>query len=137
MGGISIARQIERWKGDWSKFRDVEFKVLEKLQSAEDCMIDCGGGILFDWNENKEEILSERKWNLLKKMGKIIYLSRPLPFLVSKVKNDSERPSLSDEKAYAEVLSRRLPFYETHCDVKIDLGYLNKVDSIKKISAYL
>ena len=131
-GGMSISEKIEEWKGDWQKFRELEYSILLKLQTAKNCIVDTGGGILFEL-ENGEEVLSQRKLEVLRSMGKIINLTRSIPYLLSKVENDSTRPNLSNTNTYEMILKRRLPIYKSVADHTLNIEGLSKEDAGEKL----
>ncbi|MCB1177525.1 MAG: shikimate kinase [Leptospiraceae bacterium] len=122
LGGISIPEYVKTCNGDWSKFRDLEFKILENLKTSRSIILDCGGGIIFDLDENGNEIVSKRKTELLSSFTTIVGLSQDTNYLIDKIKNDASRPSLSQIESYEAILKRRLPIYENTSNhfVKID-----------------
>lgn len=121
LGGKTIPTYIEECKGDWRPFRDLEFHILERLISANNIIVDCGGGIIFDVNENGKEILSTRKIDLLRKIGKIIALNQKISYLKEKVKEDSSRPNLSNTESYEQILQRRIPLYNSVADIQLHI----------------
>lgn len=121
MGGISISEFIKRNQGNWRLFRDLEFSILQKLENAQNIILDCGGGIIFDLDEKGEEILSTRKVSLLRKMARIVRLEGDLNYLAQKVVNDPTRPSLSSKESYLEILSRRSLLYKQAADYTISI----------------
>ncbi len=134
-GGIPIPKFVEQ-KG-WKAFRDLEYSILSKLQNADGIILDCGGGILFDLDENGNEIPSERKLSILRKLGRIILLERDFNELVEKVEGDKTRPDLAKNKAYAEILKKRLPVYYESSHYKINMSKLSKEDAADKIKDLL
>lgn len=120
-GGHSIEEQIREANGDWKNFRDLEFRILEKISEAKNIILDCGGGIIFDVNDLGEEIVSERKVRLLKSFAKIIFVYQSKENLLQKVKNDSNRPTLSQINSYEEILNRRMPVYSKIADLQLNL----------------
>ncbi|MCZ8343381.1 MAG: shikimate kinase [Leptospira sp.] len=130
-GGIPIPKFLEQ--KSWHEFRDLEFKILSNLQNADGIILDCGGGILFDLDENGNEYLSERKFSLLKTIGRIFYLERDTKELIEKVKGDSTRPDLSKINSYKEILIRRLPYYENSAHYTLNLSKLTKEEAVEKV----
>lgn len=116
-GGLSIPEYIKRQNGNWQPFRQLEFQILQHLQKAEDIILDCGGGILFDVDEFGQEFFSEQKFHLLKSLAKIVFLTRDTDYLIQKVIDDPARPSLSEITSYREILARRMPYYEKSADL--------------------
>lgn len=134
MGGISISHYVETIHNkDWRPFRDLEFKILEKLRNASGVILDCGGGIIFDLDENGNEILSERKVSVLKEIATIIFLDNDLDVLLKKGSGDKNRPELNKGKEYAEILARRLPFYKEIAHYRLYLGEMKKEDAALRI----
>ncbi|PJZ70667.1 shikimate kinase [Leptospira perolatii] len=121
-GGIAIPDFIKKSSGDWRPFRELEFRILERIQNSDGIILDCGGGILFDLDSSGREIPSERKIQLLRKISIVFSLSRPIDFLIEKVQNDPTRPSLSNEISYRNLLESRLPHYRASSDVQLNLG---------------
>jgi shikimate kinase len=120
-GGKSIADILAAHKGDWRAFRDMEYETIKKITALDGNIIDCGGGVIVDIDEDGHEIFSERKINLLRKSGRIIWLKGDIKRLASKVKIDAQRPSLSETKSVEDVMNRRLPFYEKAADMVINI----------------
>lgn len=132
-GGISIPEFISQNNGNWKVFRDLEFTILNRLQSAKNLIIDCGGGIVFDLDDSGKEILSERKVSLLKKIGKVIRLDADISFLVRKVEGDSNRPTLSHTESYENILRRRTIDYNKVADISISVDMKNPEEIVRKI----
>lgn len=120
-GGLSIPEFIKMNNGNWRAFRDLEFRILEKIQNSRDILLDCGGGILFDLDEAGNEVPSERKISILKKLGKVIRLDANLHYLASKVKQDGNRPSLSSTEPYIDILKRRTIHYSKIADISVSI----------------
>ncbi|RHX89104.1 shikimate kinase [Leptospira stimsonii] len=129
IGGISIPEFIQRNNGNWKSFRDLEFRILERLKNASGIILDCGGGILFDLDLKGNEILSERKTELLKSIATVVGLSRSTEVLVEKIQNDPTRPALSAVASYRNILESRLPHYESVSDHYLSIDDL-KVEEI-------
>lgn len=117
----SIPEILEEHNGDWRVFRDMEFDTVRKITALDGNIIDCGGGVIVDLDDEGNEVFSARKVDLLKQSGLIIWLKGDIPRLAAKVKGDAKRPSLSETKSAEEVMCRRLPFYEQAADITIDI----------------
>ncbi|MDX1959805.1 MAG: shikimate kinase [Leptospiraceae bacterium] len=137
LGGISIPDFIDSKGGDWVKFRELEYSILQKLKDSKGIILDCGGGILFDLDNNGKEIFSERKYNLLRSIGKIVSLNRNKEYLISKVKEDSTRPSLSNQESYSDILDRRKEYYKKSADIYLQIDGMEPEDIAKVISSSL
>lgn len=105
----------------WPQFRDLEYQVLGKLSRCDDCVVDCGGGIMVDLDQDGTEILSDRKVALLKEMGPIVWLHGDLARLAYKAGKSAERPVLDHNRSAMELMERRLPWYEEIADVTIEI----------------
>ena len=110
-------------ENSWQYFREVEFRCCAKAANAfsEFTLIDCGGGICVDLDEETgEEIYSERKVNALKATAMIVYIKRDADYLASKIAGDSNRPTLSETNSFKEIMERRGPWYERAADLILD-----------------
>lgn len=132
-GCISIPEIIKRNNGDWRNFRKLETQILKNLSKAENVIIDCGGGILFDVDENGNEFYSLEKYSILKSFSGIIGLSKETEYLISKIQNDSSRPSLSSMQSYREILKSRLPYYRSSSEYYIQTDDLSTEETAEKI----
>jgi shikimate kinase len=133
LGGISISSYVNSSTGSWSKFRELEYSILQKLTNAKGIILDCGGGILFDLDSNGNEIYSERKVSILKSIGKIIWLNRDKEYLLNKVKDDFTRPTLSVVENYSSTLDRRLHFYKQTADYSFQIDNMDSEDIAEMI----
>ncbi|TGK01907.1 shikimate kinase [Leptospira langatensis] len=120
-GGLSIPDFVKSHSGNWKPFRDLEYEILEKIASAQNLILDCGGGILFDQDDSGKEIVSERKVRILRENSFVISLSRKSEYLIEKIQNDPTRPPLSSVLSYKTILESRLPQYRAHSDIQIAL----------------
>lgn len=128
-GGLSIADIVK--KSGWQGFRDLEFRVLEKVSAMSDCVLDCGGGILVEAPDRPDgfETFSERKGALLRKRAHVVYVKRSMDWLLEKTTKDANRPELSS--AYENTITRRLPWFESAADFIIDLDSMSTEDAIE------
>lgn len=134
-GGLPIPKFVET-KG-WKAFRELEYSILQKLINSDGIILDCGGGILFDLDETGNEIVSQRKLDLLRKIGRIVYLERGIEELVEKVKGDKTRPDLSKVTSYRSILEKRLPIYQEAAHFKLNLSKLSKEEAAERILDWL
>lgn len=134
LGGISIADYVASLNNDWKPFRDLEFKILEKLRTAQGIILDCGGGILFDIDEKTgKEILSKRKLDILKEISEVVFLDNDKDKLIKKVLGDTTRPDLSKVEDYSSILDRRIPIYKESADFRLFIGDMKKETAAKRI----
>ena len=98
-------------------FRDLESSALEESVMQTDAVISCGGGI----------ILLEKNRETIRKSGTSLFLNASPDLLLSRLKNQKERPLINgyrgEEKLekIKELLSERLPLY-LKADFKFDSG---------------
>ena len=123
--GKTIPEIVER--EGWPGFREREYAVVRKLSAFESgALLDCGGGVVVDLDENGEEVFSKRKVDALRLHGRVVYLRRDPELLVRKVEGDPNRPSLSEKRSFLQVMERRDPWYRTAADLVIDCDELSK-----------
>ena len=118
----------------WTGFRDLEYEILSRLCPMRSSIIDCGGGILVEAPTEAEpaETFSARKARLLKEHCVVVYLNRPMSWLLSRVEPSAARPTLSADP-YEELLQRRMPWYEQIADVTLDAGNKGTKDLIPEL----
>lgn len=93
-------------------FRNLESKLLETLVNKNNCIISTGGGI----------VLRENNRELLKKIGKVIFLHADVEHILNNVKNDDTRPLLQTEDyatKVSEMLESREDKYLSSADIII------------------
>ncbi len=98
-----------------ASFREMETDLLEAIDSDHwrEFVISLGGGMPVK-EENRE---------LLRKIGKVVYLRAKPETIFERVKDDDKRPLLKTEDPLAkieELLEKRASFYEDVADVIID-----------------
>jgi len=133
-GGRSIQQIMEDENNDWHKFRDMEYEVIKKITRMDNLIIDCGGGVIVDLDENGNEIFSERKVDLLSQNGAVIWLKGDIARLAAKVADDPTRPSLDAVRSAEEVMRRRLPFYKQAADMVLDIEGKKRKSLAKKLA---
>lgn len=121
-GGRAISRIVT--EEGWTGFRDREYAILGKLCRMQDIVIDCGGGMLVEAPDptggRPKERFSQRKADLLKAHAEVVYVRRPMSWLLERVRRDANRPDLIGD--YVGILEQRLPWYEQVADFTLDLG---------------
>lgn len=106
----------------WAAFRLRELAVLERLAAMDRVIVDCGGGIVVDVDTaSGEEVYSERKVQALRDRGPVVWLRGDIDRLAAKTASDPSRPALDTTRDAAEIMRRRLPFYEAAADQVIDV----------------
>jgi len=68
--GKTIAEIIAENGGDWRAFRDIEYDVVRKIAAMDGVIVDCGGGIIVDLDEDGDEVFSTRTVEALEKSGR-------------------------------------------------------------------
>lgn len=118
----------------WAGFRQREYEILQQICNMDGAIIDCGGGILVEapLQENEPETFSQRKAGLLKEHCIVIYLKRPMSWLLEKAEPSASRPDLGGE-SYEALLNRRMPWYEKSADVILDAKHLGTKNLIPMI----
>ncbi len=111
----------------WPAFRDREYEVVTKLNHLDALIIDAGGGIVVDLQDGLE-VFSERKVELLKQHGQVVFLRGDIDRLATKVANDPRRPTLDARRDAADLMRARLPFYEAAADWTIDVEGKDRAD---------
>jgi shikimate kinase len=94
----------------WEHFRDLESEVCRELGHKDGLVIDAGGGA----------ILRPGNVEVLKKNGKLFWLTATVETIASRIGGDTQRPSLTGKKSFieeiADVLAERTPKYEEAAD---------------------
>lgn len=132
-GGKTIAEIIADNNGDWRAFRDMEYNVVKKISHMDGAIVDCGGGIIVDLDQDGNETYSKRKVEALKKNGTIVWLRGDIKRLVEKVKNKAERPTLDFTRSTEDLMKSRLPFYKKAADVEINIEGKKRQDIAEEI----
>ena len=120
-GGRSVADIVRGSVDGWRDFREAEFAVVQKVTKLDGIIIDAGGGIVVDLDADGDEVFSDRKVDLIRATGPIVWLTGDIERLAIKVTASASRPTLSDSKTMIEISNRRLPFYQRAADLVIDI----------------
>ncbi len=108
--GMTIS-EIFREKGE-ECFRQIETELLQRITQEGPCIVSCGGGVPMR-QENVE---------LMKKSGKVVYLTARPETILKRVSSSHARPLLEGHKNIfyiRDLLSKRRPFYEKAADLRI------------------
>ncbi|MBI4078733.1 MAG: shikimate kinase [Candidatus Levybacteria bacterium] len=113
---MSIPKIIE--KHGWDFFRNIESEVVQEVAEKDNIVIATGGGV----------VVSPKNIALLKKSGKLFWLTVSVPTLLKRIGNDKNRPSLTGKlrKEDMEVtLQERQKLYENAADVVVDTEHVS------------
>lgn len=118
----------------WPAFRDIEYEVIRKLTKLDGLVVDAGGGVVVDLDEQGLEVFSQRKVDLLRSDGRIVFLRGDIERLANKVAGDPSRPQLDARRSAVELMRARLPFYERAADWVIDVEGRQRPDIAEEIA---
>jgi len=97
----------------WDYFRDLESAVCQELAEQNNLVIDTGGGA----------ILRQQNVDVLKRNGRLIWLTASVETIAARIGGDTQRPSLTGTKSHVEeirdVLTERTPKYQAAADLTI------------------
>ncbi len=131
-GGRTVP-QIVSAQG-WAGFRELEYEVVRKVSAfPAGALVDCGGGIVVDLDDEGREVYSLRKVEALRAHGFIVYLQRDVEYLIDRIREDPERPALSDTASFREIMTRREPWYRQAADAVLECGTRSKKDLTREI----
>lgn len=106
--GLSVPDLVRQF--GWSHFRDLETAVCREVAARDGLIIDTGGGA----------ILRQHNVDVLKKNGKLFWLTASVESIAARIGGDTQRPSLTGTKSFLEeieeVLRERTPKYRAAAD---------------------
>lgn len=124
-GNQSVPEMVE--KHGWDHFRDIESEVASEVSTKDNCIIDCGGGV----------ILRDQNIKNLKKNGKCFLLKADIKTIIKRIHGDANRPALKKGMSFKEeqekVLKERDTMYKTAADIVIDTSLISIDQSVEKI----
>lgn len=124
-GNQSVPEMVE--KHGWDHFRDIESEVASEVSTKDNCIIDCGGGV----------ILRDQNIKNLKKNGKCFLLKADIETIIERIHGDANRPALKKGMSFKEeqekVLKERDTMYKTAADIVIDTSLISIDQSVEKI----
>lgn len=130
--GISI-KDIITNEG-WEFFRDRENRVFRKLKSLGNGIVATGGG----------SVLLPENVELMKEMGKVIWMITSVPDLIERINLDprtkSSRPQFTEKNIVeetVEMLKFRIPLYKNAADFHCDTTGKSIQESVDEICAKL
>jgi shikimate kinase len=115
----------------WESFRDVESAVCRDLAGRDQLVIDTGGGA----------VLRPQNVEVLKRNGKLIWLTATVETITARIGGDTHRPSLTGTKSFveeiAEVLHDRTPKYQAAADCVIQTDDRSIPQVVEAILAFM
>ncbi len=118
----------------WAGFRARELAVVEKVAAVEGgALIDAGGGVVVELDGDGRERYSARKVDALRRYGRIVYLHRTLDYLEARIDGDEDRPALSGDDSFRQIMKRRDPWYRRAADHVIECGDRSKDQLAREI----
>lgn len=87
-------------------FRSVETEVVLEASKKENCIIDCGGGV----------VLRQENMDALKENGWIVWLNRSVDLLVP----STDRPLSETKEALEKLYEERKPYYRKYADIEVE-----------------
>ncbi len=110
--GQTIPQIVEQH--GWEHFRDIESTICQELAGRDGLVIDTGGGA----------ILRPQNVEVLKRTGKLFWLTASVETIAKRIGSDTQRPSLTGTKSFVDeiqdVLRERLPKYQAAADETIE-----------------
>jgi shikimate kinase len=108
---LPIPELVQRY--GWEYFRDIESTVCWDLAGRDQVIIDTGGGA----------ILRQQNVDVLRKNGRLYWLTASVESISRRIAHDTQRPSLTGAKSFIEeirdVLTERMPTYQSAADCTI------------------
>ncbi len=110
--GQTIPQIVEQH--GWEYFRDLETKMCQGLAGKDGLVLDTGGGA----------ILRPQNVDMLKRTGKLFWLTASVETIAKRIGSDTQRPSLTGTKSFIDeiqdVLRERAPKYQAAADHVIE-----------------
>ena len=80
-----------------------------------------------------EEIFSARKVEAIRSHALVIYLRRDPAYLLDRIGGDPNRPDLSENHSFLELMARREPWYREAADLVLDCGTRSKSEIVDAV----
>lgn len=111
----------------WPRFRELEARMVERVAGRDDCIIDCGGGVVLD----------ERNVERLKQNGRVILLEAEFEVILDRLRHGRGRPPLEDgisfEEEQKKVLDERKDKYAAAADIVCDTSRARPGQTVQDI----
>lgn len=109
---MSIAKIVKQH--GWDYFRDRETEIVKEIIEKDNVVISAGGGV----------VVRPENIALLKRHGKLFWLTVSVPALLKRIGDDKNRPSLTGKTSRKEdmeiTLKEREKLYQNAADVVVD-----------------
>jgi shikimate kinase len=123
--GATISQIVTR--DGWPGFRARELAVVEKVaEIAGGALVDTGGGVVVELDRDGKERYSARKMDALRRHGRVVYLHRSTDYLAERIEEDTNRPTLSTDQTFRQIMKRRDPWYRRAAHQVIECGKRSK-----------
>jgi shikimate kinase len=132
--GLSIPAFVAQ-RG-WREFREMEYQVVRKAAALDGVIIDCGGGVIVDLDDDGDEVFSDRKVTALKEHGRVVWLGGDVARLASKMTGDWRRPVLDTRRDLEALMRSRMPFYRRAADLVIDVEGRRRSSIARQIATW-
>ncbi|MCI6858919.1 MAG: chorismate mutase [Eubacterium sp.] len=122
--GMSISEIFETYGEEY--FRNLETQLLIDMQSKQNVIISCGGGVA----------MRERNVKEMKKNGKVVLLTADPQTILERVKDSDERPLLNGNKNVefiSNLMEQRREKYEAAADIIIQTDGKKVLDICEEI----
>ncbi|MDO5044997.1 MAG: shikimate kinase [Coriobacteriia bacterium] len=106
---MTVREIFERYGED--EFRKLETEALASLRNERSFLVSCGDGIV--------EV--EENFDLLKELGKVVYLDIDYDGALAKIRSRRHRPLLGEYEETLRLFEHRLPLYKKAADYSIDI----------------
>ena len=118
----------------WRGFREREHEVVGRASAFEGgALIDCGGGVVVDLDDEGREIYSQRKVAALKRHSLVVYLARDTGYMSARIGEDRNRPQLSASESFESIMARREPWYREAADHVLECGNRSKLELARAV----
>jgi shikimate kinase len=134
-GGRTVPEIVD--DGGWALWRELEYRVLQRETAIhQPALVDCGGGIVVDFDKTEGEIFSPRKVEVLRERCWVVYLRCNAELLWSRVATDSNRPALSNDRSFQALMAQRESWYQSAADWVIEADSLDPDELAQQIAQW-
>ena len=122
--GMTISEIFEKYGEEY--FRELETKLLKKIQQRDNQIVSCGGGV----------VLRDENVKIMRQNGVIVLLCAQPATILERVKRGKNRPLLNghmEESYIAELMEKRHAKYRSAADIVVHTDGKNKVEICNEI----